>query len=102
MAADPATAKNSNVNINLPPNRSVSMPIGNRATEPSRTGTAIRSAVSWAERLNCDRKVGAKALISPHAPKQTANEMVPQRRLCTALDGLVIRHRSLRLQMSLE
>jgi hypothetical protein len=31
---------------NRPPNRSVNIPIGRRATEPSSTGTATSSAVS--------------------------------------------------------
>lgn len=48
-----------------------------RATEPSSTGTAIRNAVVWADNPNWVRNEGAKALISPHAAKHTANEMVP-------------------------
>ena len=79
---------NSRVNTSRPPKRSVNIPIGMRATEPNNTGTAIKNAVVCAERPKSARNVGANALISPHAAKQTANEIVPSTRFRAALEVL--------------
>ena len=50
MNAASAEKASSAVKTSRPPNRSVSMPIGSRASEPSSTGTATRSAVCDAVR----------------------------------------------------
>jgi hypothetical protein len=66
------------------------MPIGNRAIEPSSTGTATKKAVLWAVSPNALLNSDAKALISPHAAKQMANEIVPYARFRVAAGfGLV-------------
>src|SRR5205085_12169875 len=67
-------------------NRSVKMPMGMRASDPSRTGTATRTAVSVAERCSCCRKRGAKAPMRPQQAKQMANERVPSES-CSLADG---------------
>jgi hypothetical protein len=56
------------------------MPTGRRAREPRSTGTATRRAVSVAESEKISRNREAKALISPQAAKQTANERVARAR----------------------
>ena len=66
------------MNTARPPKRSASIPTGNRASDPSRTGTATSSAVWVAESENISRNRGAKALIIPQAMKQTAKESVPR------------------------
>jgi hypothetical protein len=58
------------VNTGRPPKRSVSIPIGRRATEPSRTGMATRSAVCDAFRLYRAANTDARPPISPHAANE--------------------------------
>src|SRR5206468_6437508 len=53
------------------------MPMGIRASDPSRAGTAMSKAVSEAVNCRDSRKRGAMAPINPHAAKQTINEAVP-------------------------
>ena len=64
------------VKTSRPPNRSVSMPIGSRANEPSSTGTATRSAVSDAVSLYRPVKTDASPPTRPHAANESANEIV--------------------------
>src|SRR5579872_3197150 len=47
-----------------------------KTTAPSSTGTETRNAACVALSCSCSRKCGAKALISPHAAKQMANDRV--------------------------
>lgn len=63
--------------ISLPPKRSVSNPMGIRASEPRMTGVATRNEVWVALSENCSRKPGAKAPTKPQAQKQIANDIVP-------------------------
>src|SRR5678815_2287234 len=65
--------------------------MGIRANDPSSTGTATRSAVCVASKWNMSRKRGAKALITPQAAKQRANEEVARARLRPGLgeDGVL-------------
>jgi len=81
-AAWPAAAEvaSRTVNISLPPYLSVSIPIGSRAMEPSRTGTATRQAVCVADRLYSAPKTAASPPTKPQAAKLNANEIVARNR----------------------
>src|SRR5205809_5644196 len=79
-----AAASISEEKTTRPPKRSVSMPMGMRASEPRSTGTATSNAVCVAVNANRARNLGAKALISPQAAKQTVNEIVASARCCRA------------------
>ena len=59
-----------------PPSRSVSMPIGSRATEPSKTGTATKRAVCDAVKRYRALKLGASPAINPHAANDSMKEIV--------------------------
>src|SRR5262249_52530168 len=74
-----------------PPNRSVSIPTGMRARDPSRTGTATSSAVWVADSSNNWRNCGAKALIKPHAAKHRAKEALAIARDCAAERRIQVR-----------
>ena len=58
--------------------RSVNMPTGIRASEPSRTGAATSAALWVGVSSKIFRNCGAKALIKPQAAKHRANETVPK------------------------
>src|SRR5690606_39762412 len=62
------------VKTGRPPYLSVSMPIGSRATEPSRTGTATRSAVRDAVSEWRAANAGASPPTSPQAANERVNE----------------------------
>lgn len=59
-----------------PPNLSVNIPIGKRASDPSKTGTATRVATCVLDRDSSCLKVCARPLSSPQAIKQRAKENV--------------------------
>ena len=82
------TNRVSNVKIDRPPKRSVSIPAGTRANDPRSTGTAIRKAVADEERCKASRNWDAKALISPQAAKHPAKERVPITSCCLGLGEL--------------
>ena len=67
-------------NTMRPPNRSVSMPIGRRTTEPSRTGIATSSHVCCSVRPSVVWKVLAIGARMPHSAKEMANAMVARTR----------------------
>ena len=59
-----------------PPKRSVSMPMGSRASDPSRTGTATRSAVWDAVSRYSSAKTDASPPMRPQAANEIVNEIV--------------------------
>jgi hypothetical protein len=73
-------------NTKRPPMRSVNMPIGIRASEPRSTGAPTNAALWVRVSPNGFRNCGAKALIRPHAAKQSVNEIVPNARCSESLD----------------
>ena len=79
-----AAASISEEKTRRPPKRSVSMPMGMRASEPRSTGTATSNAVCMADNAKRVRNRGANALISPQAAKQRVNEIVASARCCRA------------------
>src|SRR5262245_1478350 len=64
------------VKTSRPPNRSVSIPAGMRASDPSSTGTTTSNAACVLERWYVCRKIGPNAPTNPHMAKHNANEIV--------------------------
>ena len=68
------------VKTRRPPSTSAAIPSGRRASAPSRTGTATRSAVCVAERWKIALSCPTSPLTSPQVAKQTKNETVASAR----------------------